>query len=421
MDFVIIMIFMTIMFLCSKAESDRKIGWTIVGVFFFLYLLGKIGPALLVILAVIVLIGLIWLFSSDGPVTKSESNYIDYKPTHSEKSKPIITKKDLVVNNVQTSNAVKSETILKENNKKNAVVIPVEPKTTSYHEVKISNAEKEIRYEEKKVSATKTAESTTKKSSKNERETDKETVEKMMFQESILQKALAIGEMEWTYIEKGSEAEDKIPQKEYFGSIKEAVDEYSIPDGYVRVMIERNDDRSLTECPALIWKDNFFLNVLPLIKKSPVNCWPLRIFKTVTYRIIDNANPDVNYNEIGKQEIANEFEDMFPEYMFDGKYGTYTTTFIFPDGLEVTNTSARELFKLLEPEFVVEDDVTSSEKYNLEIKELYKKHILWLNGVIDSKEYSDSKEQYISVRENSESNKADFELCLELEKELGVL
>ena len=141
----------------------------------------------------------------------------------------------------------------------------------------------------------------------------------------------------------------------------------------------------------------------------------------MTYKVLSEVDPDSRYNDIGMSSIANEFEDRFPEYMFDGPNGTYTSVFVFPEGMEITNTSAKEMFELLEPEFVLNDTVTSSDKYEPEIKEIYKAQILWKNGVIDASQYKKCKEKYFKILEERELSEEAISKQIEMAIELDII
>ena len=106
--------------------------------------------------------------------------------------------------------------------------------------------------------------------------------------------------------------------------------------------------------------------------------------------------------------------------MFNGEYGTYTGVFVFLEGIEITNTSAKAMFELLEPEFTLDDAVTSSDKYEPEIKEIYKNQILWKNGVIDAGKYKELKNKQFQLLKDRECSKTIISEQIELAKELDV-
>ena len=60
------------------------------------------------------------------------------------------------------------------------------------------------------------------------------------------------------------------------------------------------------------------------------------------------------------------------------------------------------LSKQLEPEITLDDAVTSSDKYEPEIKEIYKNQILWKNNVIDAGKYKELKNKHFQMLKERE-------------------
>lgn len=369
-------------------EDEKKIGWGTIAGIFILCLIASAGSAAPIIIVLIIVAGIALLSGL------SVKNGTCHPPVNVEEPE---------------------ETVILTTDKKNTTVKRMDvPRTTS------SLPENSYRYEERKHESKNKTPITVKTVVKPVEEQVKSSADPIETKDSGLVKGLTIGEMEWTHMEKGEIIEEKIPKQEFFESIADAKAEYDIPDDYIRIMIEINSDGSVRECPALVWKDNFFLNILPLIKKSTISCWSLKKFKEVSYKVLPEVDPDCRYNGIGMAALASEFEDRFPEYMFNGEYGTYTGVFVFPEGIEITNTSAKSMFELLEPEFTLDDAVTSSDKYEPEIKEIYKNQILWKNNVIDAGKYKELKNKHFQMLKERECSEKIVLEQIELAKEFDV-
>lgn len=323
-------------------DSEKKVGWGIIAGISLLCLIAGAGDAAPVVFLLIIILGLALLAFLSAKTGNNQAPNHDVSQNNSSS----------ISSQIKSTNASTSEQhMYSASVKKNKKEYDEDKHVSSY------------RHEESKHSNKNSSAGIIKTTVKPIEEPIKTTAESIEIKDIGLTKGMAIGEMEWTHIEKGHIAENEIPKREFFESIEEAKKEYDIPDDYIRIMIESNEDGTMKECPALVWKDNFFLNVLPLIKKSKVSCWSLKRFKEVSYRIIAEVDPDSRYNDIGMAAIANEFEDKFPKYMFDGKYGTYTSVFVFPEGIEITNTSAKGMFELLNLEPVLNDVVAEQIKY----------------------------------------------------------
>lgn len=209
------------------------------------------------------------------------------------------------------------------------------------------------------------------------------------------------------------------PKDKYYHSVEAALAEYTIPVGYRKIMIECIQRTDIKECPGLVWKDDAMLYVLPLLRKSKIYNWPLVSMPIILYEKRMNPDMDKEYVEVGQEEIAAEFEEVFPEYPF-GQEGVYTGKFILPVGLEVTNTSGKVLFDMISAEFHVVDDITQSTWYAKEIKELYQKNILKENGIISFLKYAEEKEKLLQEYRLREKDDAKYEQQIAEVKKLGL-
>lgn len=209
------------------------------------------------------------------------------------------------------------------------------------------------------------------------------------------------------------------PKDKYYHSVEAALTDYTVPVGYRKIMIERIQKTDIKECPGLVWKDDSMLYVLPLLRKSKIYNWPLVSMPIILYEKRMNPDVDKEYMEVGKAEIAEEFEEVFPEYPF-GRDGVYTGKFILPVGLEVTNTSGKVLFDMISAEFHVVDDITQSTWYAKEIKELYQKNVLKENGIISFEKYAEEEERLLKDYKAREKDDIRYEYQIDAAKKLGL-
>ena len=210
------------------------------------------------------------------------------------------------------------------------------------------------------------------------------------------------------------------PKDKYYHSVEAALIDYTVPSGYRKIMIERIQKTDIKECPGLLWKDDLMLYVLPLLRKSKIYNWPLVSMPIILYEKRINPDVDKEYMEAGQADIAAEFEEVFPEYLF-GQDGVYTGKFILPVGLEVTNTSGKVLFEMISAEFHVVDDVTQSTWYAKEIKELYQKNVLKENGIISFEKYAKEREKLLQGYRLREKDDAKYERQIQSARELDLV
>lgn len=56
----------------------------------------------------------------------------------------------------------------------------------------------------------------------------------------------------------------------YYSSVQEALEDYTVPVGYRKIVIERIQRTDIKGCPGLLWKDSAMLYVLPLLRKTKI-------------------------------------------------------------------------------------------------------------------------------------------------------
>lgn len=351
----------------TGSDSEKKVGWGIVGFFAFLLLLSKMGVSgedavyILIAIGVIVFIALIlFAFTNNSSETRD---------------------------NVEKQNVSSS----REEKKTSTKVIP------SAKAITVEPFEKQLAKMKKQVD---------KVCDENIQMSELACVEKLE------EKKPLINEKVHKY-----ELQRKV---DYYDSVEEALNLMEVPKEYEKIMIERIQQTDIKECPGLIWKDKEMLYVLPLAKDAQIYSWPLASVPIIMYEERNNPDIDVEYMDVSQQKIAEEFEGLFPEYLF-GKNGVYTGKYILPIGLEVTSTSGKVLFELLSAKFHVVDHVTQSTRYTKEIKELYKRKILRDTGVISYKQYSDERERFISIYQTSEKNEKRYEEQMQEAEKLELL
>lgn len=188
--------------------------------------------------------------------------------------------------------------------------------------------------------------------------------------------------------------EKNIKDEFFYDSVAEAIKAHSVPAGYKKIMIHHIENTDIRECPALIWKEENILKLLPLIRKTHIFQWPLKSIPLIIGERHYNPDYDNEYTGISKAALSKEFLEQLPEYPY-GREGVYTDLFILPVGVSVTNTSAKALFELLKVDLFIDDEITKSDQYVPAIKEIYRKHYLYENHVLTLEEYTSLKEEIL--------------------------
>lgn len=132
----------------------------------------------------------------------------------------------------------------------------------------------------------------------------------------------------------------------FYSSIEDAVNKNRVLDSYCKIMIEQIRNTNVKECPGIAWKDSQQFYILPLLVNSPTYSWPLEQVSELERLKIMDVDPDQTYLDLIGQPIADEFEELMPEY-FMGDVGIDTERYILSDMIEVTYASGKTLKKML--------------------------------------------------------------------------
>lgn len=363
-----LLVAMLLLLFTSEDPTVRKIGWGIVGIIAFLWILsseGLSGESAILLVVVIVIISVVLLIISAFNTDSGKSA----NDTH--------------VDEISTANKNSQVT------EKTAIMAAKVEKPMSFDEQL-----KKMELEVKAVCG------------------DDFRTEKIEWKKQVTKKeSLPVVECEVT--------EQKLKAK-YYRSVAEAVEQQNVPAGYQKIMIERIQKTDIKECPGVIWKDDVMLYVLPLLHSAKIYNWPLSSVPIILYEKRVDPDVDKEFKEALQSEIASEFEEVFPEYRF-GQESTFTGKFILPIGLEVTNTSGKILVDMIPAEFHVVDDITQSLWYEKEIKELYQKNILKENGIISYMKYVEDRERLLNAYKEREKNGEKYEQQIQAARELELL
>lgn len=377
-----------LLLITTGSDTEKKVGWGIVGVLCFLLILFEAGVSgedaaiILIVIAAIVFIALI-VFAFANDTSKTTNNKIEQKPV--VEVKPSVNASVKRTQNVNTTAKGTQSANTPANAISDVKAVTVEP------------FEKQFAKMKKQVEAV--------------------CGDKVKTAEPVHSEK--IEELEPTHEEKVRKHDER-KKIEFFDSVEEAINSVEVPSGYKKIMIECIQQTDIKECPGLIWKDEETLYVLPLARDAQIYSWPLTSVPIIMYEERNNPDMDEEYMDVSLQKIAEEFEGVFPEYPF-GKKGVYTGKFILPIGLEVTNTSGKVLFELLSAKFHVVDDITQSTWYAKEIKELYQRKILRDTGVISYEQYSEERERFISTYLTSEKDEKRYAEQMQAAKKLELL
>ena len=191
---------------------------------------------------------------------------------------------------------------------------------------------------------------------------------------------------------------------------------YKVKQEHRKIIIDSCACFRIIQCPAYIWKNKKCLSILLLEKEPRFLSIPLKEIPDIYYERGVLVKNKEDYEELKKSSyIASIFSPYLPNYyekIYEQQKRTYKNLYVIGPELKVTNTSARNLFDILELEFSVEDQIMESKRTNPYFKLAYKSKILLQDRVIDLQEYRQRIQMIVTAIAKDEE-KSEFNRFIE--------
>lgn len=181
--------------------------------------------------------------------------------------------------------------------------------------------------------------------------------------------------------------------------IKQIFYRYKVRADHKTIMIDEWKGESIHQSPAYIWKQHRQFHILVVGEGVQEYCIPSGKLAVMKYHhgVICQAKQE--YPQFRKESMMKQvFSPYLPAYhegTKDGRHVIYKDLFELGDGLFITNTSAKAIMALVQPEFVVDDRIMRDAAHNAFFKEIYKQGILFREQVISPKEYKEQVNDYL--------------------------
>ena len=215
-------------------------------------------------------------------------------------------------------------------------------------------------------------------------------------------------------IEEVAKEEKQEPEEIYDEeTLKQVMIAYKVKKQHYPVMVDKCESERIYQCPAYGWvnKNQFYLLLLekePRCLSRPVN--QLSHF-SVKRGVV--ARPLTDYDFLqGKSLIANVFAPYQPSYYrkdVGGKVESRKNLYVLDKDICFTASSVRNLQKLLNAKFIIEDRRLESDQYSEYYKEIYKTHILWRDGVYSAEEYKEQIDEVLRLLGEADISEETFQ------------
>lgn len=225
-------------------------------------------------------------------------------------------------------------------------------------------------------------------------------------------KKLSVEEAEDIPVETETEEEEG-PYKNYNKEkIEILLHKYKVKEEHKRVIVDFCAPFRIRQCPAYVWRDKKNLYFL-LLEEEPRRIEiPLNTINGIHYERGAVVKSSLEYEEFKSHSfVGSVFLAYLPTYYEKVKKEKRVyckNLYVIAPELKVTNTSARNLFDVLEADFILEDAVMTSAKFDSYFKMAYKSNVLLHDRVITAEEYKDKIRMLLTSISKGEMSEASY-------------
>lgn len=184
--------------------------------------------------------------------------------------------------------------------------------------------------------------------------------------------------------------------------MKQLLKEHKIPQIHVFVMIDSYPEQKIKQTPAILWRSDTHLHLMLLDGGAREIEVPLNEIKGILYQKNVPANPQEDYAPF---QYASFMSKMYKPYLpscqeisRDGELAYVKNLFTIVPGISFTNTSMKNVLKILtKVPLLVDDAVNTSTRFDEYFKEVYRYSILCKNGIYTLEEYREKMEKVLDA------------------------
>ncbi len=192
--------------------------------------------------------------------------------------------------------------------------------------------------------------------------------------------------------------------------VKQLLIAYKVSNVHVPILIDSYEAEHVHECPAYMWRDKGYLNLL-LFEDKPRNlAIPMNKVTEISYEPGHPARPAAEYEKIHMPSFMNAmFMPYLPTYqeqMRDGRKRYKKNLYCITPGIYITNTSAKNAADALKIPFAFQGIL--GQQFSLYYREAYEMKILLLDQVLTADEYKERAANLLKRMADSDLAFRDF-------------
>ena len=220
---------------------------------------------------------------------------------------------------------------------------------------------------------------------------------------------------------KGKQKDEKQKEKEEQQKAfteKEQLDEqqlyrvfvkYKVRKEHYPVMVDICKSEKIYQCPGYVWVNGGYFYLLLLEKEVRCLKRPVKQMTTLYVEQGVPAKPMIDYAFLQEKSLISKvFSSYAPNYYQKGTESV-KNVYILDRDLCFTANSVANLMRILQLTVVLEDKKMESDRYSEYYKEIYKKKVLWLDGIYSIEEYKEEVKEILNRLGRADISEETFE------------
>lgn len=210
--------------------------------------------------------------------------------------------------------------------------------------------------------------------------------------------------------------EENIYEKYDEETVKGIFIKYKVNKDHKPIMIDLCQSEKIRQCPAYIWADQGYLNLLLFEEETRKVTIPLSKVSKITYEKGAVANPLLDYEGFQKPSFLHiVFSSYLPtlyEDSKDGRKGYRKNLYVLAPDIKVTNTSVRTVMDMLKLDLSYEGRFADPEMHNPYFEAAYLLSIMLRDGVITVSEFKGRIKKLLQKLTEAKISNDEFHLYI---------
>lgn len=189
---------------------------------------------------------------------------------------------------------------------------------------------------------------------------------------------------------------------------------YKVRKEHYPVMVDICKSEKIYQCPAYVWVSGSYFYLLLLEKEVRCLKRPVKQLTTMYIQQGVPAKPIIDYAFLQEKSlISRVFAPYAPNYyrkgIEEGKVDSLKNLYILDRDICFTANSVKNLMRILQLTVVLEDKKIESDRYSEYYKEIYKKKVLWRDGIYSIEEYKEEVKEILTRLSRADISEETFE------------